>query len=154
MNWTISDFAVAAALLAVIGGAYALLVRLRGDVYYRAAAGLTAAASLFMVWVALAVGAMGEPGDAPDLMYMGVLALGIGGAVVTRGRPRGMAATLLLMVAALVAAAGAALALGVHRLPNMSVLEVLGVNAVFAAPLAAAALLFRHSAKRLETRAG
>lgn len=148
MNWTISDFAIFAAMLAVFGGAYVLLARLRGGWFYRAGAALTALGGFFMVWVALAVGAMGEPGDAPDLAYPGVLLVGLIGAVLTRGRPRGMALTVLLMAALLAVTALAALALGVHRRPHMSLPEVLGVNGVFALPFLGAAALFQRAARR------
>lgn len=153
MHWTISDFVVFAAMLAVFGGAFVLLVRLRGGWSYRGGAALAAAGGFFMVWVALAVGAMGEPGDAPDLAYAGVLLLGLIGAVGTRGRARGMALTMVVMAASLAAVALAALAIGVHRLPGMSVLKVLGINAVFALPFLGAAALFQRAAGGIEARA-
>lgn len=40
-----------------------------------------------MLWLIPAVGIIGVEGDRFDLFYLGVLALGIGGAVVARLRP-------------------------------------------------------------------
>ncbi|MBY0448374.1 MAG: hypothetical protein K2P95_06750 [Hyphomonadaceae bacterium] len=153
MNWTDSDFAAFAAILALFGGAFVLLTRLRGGWFYRGAAALAAAGGFFMVWVALAVGAMGEPGDASDLLYLGVLLVGVIGAPRARGRPRGLAQTMAVMAASLAATALLALALGVHRLPNMSVAEVLGVNAMFALPFLVAAALFQRAAGRIASGA-
>ncbi|HSK23817.1 MAG TPA: hypothetical protein VK906_11600 [Egicoccus sp.] len=121
---------------------------------YRAGLGLALLASLFMLWLIPAVGIIGVEGDGFDLVYLGVLALGIGGAVVARLRPEGMERAMLTMVAALAVIAVIALVAGKHRSPATSVLEVLGLNGMFAILFGTAAWLFRSAAQASPTVRG
>ena len=132
--WGVADFAVAGILL--VGTALLLgAAKTAGGTAYRIAAGLALGAVLLLVWAGLAVGIVGETGDPADLMYGGVLGVGIAGAAIARFRAQGMAWTLLAMaVAQLVVAAGA--------LP-----EIAGPNAIFIALFVASAGLFRHAAR-------
>lgn len=61
--------------------------------------GLTVAlaSACLMVWIIPAVGIFGRSGDPADLIYFGVLAVGITGALLVHFRPRGMAVTLVAM---------------------------------------------------------
>lgn len=118
---------------------------------YRAGLALALLASLVMLWLIPAVGIIGVEGDSFDLFYLGVLAFGIGGAVVARLRPDGMVRAMLTMVAALAVLAVIALLAGKHTSPATSVLEVLGLNGMFAVLFGAAAWLFRTSAQRQPT---
>jgi len=54
---------------------------------YRFAVGAALAASFILVWLSLGVGIIGADGDRANLMYFGVLAVGITGALAERGRP-------------------------------------------------------------------
>jgi hypothetical protein len=51
---------------------------------YRAAVGVAIAAAFILVWMNLAVGIIGSEDNPANLMYGGVLAIGIIGAVIAR----------------------------------------------------------------------
>ena len=114
MAWGVFDFAVAGVLLVGIGLVYAL-VRKAGKLAYRAAVGIALAAALILVWMVGAVGIIGETGDPADLMYLGVLAVGIIGAIIARFRPEGMARALLAMALVQALVAAIALIAGKHE---------------------------------------
>src|SRR5688572_18939589 len=58
-------------------------VRRRIDgIAYRSAIGLALAAACMLVWLSLGVGIIGADGDPANLMYFGVLAVGIIGALI------------------------------------------------------------------------
>lgn len=61
---------------------------------YRFAAGVEIVAALILVWLSLGVGIIGRDGDPANLMYFGVLAIGIIGSLIARFRPRGMSRAL------------------------------------------------------------
>ena len=82
--WTLVDFIVAGALLLGAGLTYELIASRTGDTAYRVAIGLAVGAALVLVWVNLAVGLTGSANDLADLMYAGVLAVGVIGAIVAR----------------------------------------------------------------------
>ena len=92
--WSAADFAFAGALLVGAGLTYELAARKAGNIAYRAAVGVAGAAALLLVWLSLGVGIIGRDGDPANLMYFGVLAVGIIGALIARFRPRGMARAL------------------------------------------------------------
>jgi hypothetical protein len=54
---------------------------------YKAAVGLAIATPFLLVWMIGAVGVLGVDGDPADLMYIGVLAVGIIGAIIARLSP-------------------------------------------------------------------
>jgi len=92
--WDLADFAVFGAMLIGACGTYELATRATGNKAYRAAVGVALAAAFILVWMNLAVGIIGDEGNPANLMYGGVLAVGIIGAIVARFRPRGMAQAL------------------------------------------------------------
>jgi hypothetical protein len=146
--WGVFDFAVAGALLGGTGLMYALAARKKGNIVYRSAVGVALAAALFLVWLVLAVGVIGDTGDPADLMYVGVLAVGIIGAVIARFRPHGMARALLATALAQALVAVIALIAGKHQAPISSVSEILGLNGFFVALFIGSAWLFRHAARK------
>jgi hypothetical protein len=95
VNWDGSDFAVFGAMLAVAGGTYELAVRMTENSAYRAAVGVAVAAAFLLVWMNLAVGIIGTEDNPLNLMYGGVLAVAIIGAVIARLQPDGMARALV-----------------------------------------------------------
>ena len=92
--WDLADFAVAGVLLFGAGLTYELIARKAGHIAYRAAVGVAVAAALLLVWINLAVGIIGNEKDPANLMYMGVLAVGVIGALIARFQPHGMARAL------------------------------------------------------------
>ncbi len=91
MTWDVFDFAVFAAMLAAVGVIYTLTARATTARAYRWAVGVALAAAFLLVWVNAAVGIIGNEANDANLMYLGVLAVGIIGAVTARFRPDGMA---------------------------------------------------------------
>jgi hypothetical protein len=99
-----------------------------------------------LVWVSLGVGIIGKDGDPANLMYFGVLAVGIIGALVARLQPDGMARALVAtaLAQALVAAIALIARLG---LPWSGPAEILALNGFFIALFAGSAWLFRRAAR-------
>jgi hypothetical protein len=79
---------------------------------YRFAVGVALAAALLLAWMNLAVGVIGTEDDLGNLMYVGVLAVGIVGALIARFRPHGMARALFATALAQALVAVIALILG------------------------------------------
>jgi hypothetical protein len=146
--WGVFDFAVAGVLLVGTGLAYLLVARTAGNIAHRAAVAVALAAAFMLVFLVGAVGVIGEDGDRADLMYGGVLAVGIVGAVVARFRPHGMARALLAMALAQALVAVIALIAGKHEAPMSSVAEIVLLNGLFVALFIGSAWLFRHAARK------
>jgi hypothetical protein len=95
VDWDVADFAIFGAMLVGASGTYELAARMTGDTLYRAAVGVALAAAFILVWITLAVGIIGSEDNPANLMYCGVLAVGIIGAVIARFQPHGMARALV-----------------------------------------------------------
>ncbi len=94
-----------------------------------------------------AVGVIGAEGDLFDLMYFGVLAVGLIGAISARFQPHGMARALFATALAQALVAVIALNAGKHQSSVSSVSEILMLNGFFVALFVGSALLFRHAAR-------
>jgi hypothetical protein len=114
---------------------------------YRSAVGVALAAAFILVWMVLALGVLGREGDLADLMYIGVLAVGIIGAIIARFQPPGMARALLATALAQALVAVIALIAGKHQAAVSSVAELLGLNGFFVALFLGSAWLFRKAAR-------
>ena len=161
--WTPFDFAFAGVLLFGTGLAYELVAKKMSNVAYRAAVGIALASALFLVVVNGAVGIIGSEDNPANLMYAGVLAVGIIGAFIARLKPHGMARALFAMALAQALVAVIAL-IAVEMDPSVwgeetrmqqpsPVFQILGVNAMFIALFLGSAGLFRTAA-RGQTPAG
>ena len=115
--------------------------------YYRLAIGMALATVLFLIYGIGALGIIGA-GGRPDRMYAGVLAVGAIGTVIARLRPRGMALTLLAMALAQALVAVIALIAGLQHTEGASVLEILGLNGMYAALFGLSAWLFGRAAEQ------
>jgi hypothetical protein len=146
--WSPADFAVAGVLLFGAGLAYQLVARRAGVSAYQVAAGVAVTAAVLLVWLVGAVGVIGEDGDRADLMYGGVLLVGIVGAALARLRPAGMARALLGMALAQGLVAVVALIGGKHDLAATSVPELVGLNGIFVALFIGSAVLFRRADRK------
>ena len=120
---------------------------------YKSAIVLALATAFILVWLIGAVGVIGVEGDPFDLMYFGVLAVGIIGAITTRLQPQGMARALLATALAQALVTVIALIIGKHQSSVSSVPEILILNGFFIALFLGSARLFGHAA-RDETAAG
>jgi hypothetical protein len=144
--WTPSDFVVAGALLFGTGLTYLLVSRKGDTLAYRAATGLALGAALFLVWANLAVGLIGDEGNPANLMYLGVLAVGIVGAILARLRPGGMARALFATAAAHALVGVIALAFGLGGAAS-GPLEIVGVTGLFFVLFAGSGGLFVRAAR-------
>jgi hypothetical protein len=95
VNWNLADFVVFGTMLVLACGTYELATRLTGNTAYRAAVGVAVAAAFLLVWMNLAVGIIGTEENPANLMFGGVLAVGIIGAISARFQPHGMARALV-----------------------------------------------------------
>ena len=120
---------------------------------YRFATVLALATAFILVWLIGAVGVIGVEGDPFDLMYFGVLAVGIIGAVIARFQPHGMARALFATAFAQALVTVIALLAGKHQSSVSSVPEILILNGFFIALFLGSARLFRD-AEREKTPAG
>jgi hypothetical protein len=93
--WTISDFVLMAFLLGSVGLGFELVVRKSNSAPYRVAAGVAILATFLLVWINGAVGMIGSEDDPINLLFLGVLAIGLAGALLARFRPREMARAML-----------------------------------------------------------
>ena len=146
--WGPGDFVTAGAVLFGTGLAFDLAVRKARSNAYRAAIGLALAAAFLLIWINLAVGIIGEPGEPANVMYLGVLAVGIASTVVARLRPEAMARALVATAVTQAVVAAIALLAGKAAVPGSSVAEIVGLNGLFVALYLASACLFRLAARQ------
>jgi hypothetical protein len=143
--WTLTDFVVAGILLLGAGFTYELIASKSGITVYRAAAAIAVGTALFLVWVNLAVGVIGSENERANLMYIGVLAVGIIGTFISRLQPQGMSRALFATAFAQVLVTLIALIARMDQYSGSSVTEILGVNGFFIMLWIASALLFRRA---------
>jgi hypothetical protein len=146
VDWDVADFAFAGVLIVAVGVAYELTVRMTGNTAYRAAVTVALAAAFILSWMNLAVGIIGTEDNPANLMYGGVLAVGIIGAVIARFQPDGMARALFATALAQALVAAIALIAGMQS-PVSPAAEILGLNGFFAALWLISAWLFRKAAR-------
>jgi len=142
--WTVSDFVIAGGLLFGAGLAYLLVARLGSNASYRLAVGVAVMAGLLLIWGNLAVGFIGSEDNPANLLYGGVLAVALIGAIVARFRPQGMA--YAMFAAALVQVMVPLVAALIWRPEvNLGMLQVLALNTAFAMLWVVSGWLFRHA---------
>ena len=151
VTWTLLDFVTAGVLLFGTGLIYIVVARRGGSRTYQAAVGVAVVAGLLLVWANLAVGLVGSENNPANLLYGGVLAVAVIGAILARFRPAGMSRTMF--AAALTYVVVTAIALFVWKPAaataeaSVSLANVLGANALFAALWAASGWLFGRAAR-------
>lgn len=146
VNWDVGDFVFAGVLVLGAAIAFEVVLRTRENAIYRAAAAVALAAAFMLGWVSAGVGIIGRDGDPANLMYAGVLAVGLGGALLARLRSAGMARAMA--ATALAQAVVAAIALfGRLGYPYSGPLEIVGVTGFFVALWLLSAWLFRKAAR-------
>ena len=146
VHWTASDFVVMGLLLAALCGLYELGLRLDRRLPYRAGIWLAAVTGFLTIWVNLAVGMLGSEGHPANLMFVGVLAVAVIGAILARARDSGMAKAMLATAIAQLLAVAVALPMGFHT-------RELALTAMFALPWLVAAALF-HASRRVDAASG
>ncbi len=149
VNWGIFDFVVMGILLFSTGLIYALISRNSESTAYRTGVGVAVAAGLLLIWVNLAVGIIGSEDNTANLMYGGVLVIGVIGASISRFKPYGMSLTMFAVAFAQLLVP--VIAQIIWR-PSMELTPgVIGVyilNAFFAMLFAVSGFLFRSAARK------
>jgi hypothetical protein len=145
--WDLADFVFAGALVVGVGITYELAARKTGNTAYRSAVGVALAAAFILVWVNGAVGVIGTERDNANLMYGGVLAVGITGAIIARFRPDGMARALFATALAQAVVAVIALVAGLGSTGPGWPWDILILTVFFAALWLISAKLFRKAAR-------
>ena len=144
--WSVFDFVFAGALIFGTGLTFVLVARKAGNSAYRFAVGVALAAAFILVWLTGAVGIIGSEDNNANVMYLGVLAVGVVGAIVARFQPRGMARALFATALAqgLVSVIALIITLGS---PGSPPLEILALNGFFVGLFVGSAWLFREAAR-------
>jgi hypothetical protein len=137
VSWGAGDFLAAAVMILGAGLLYEWAATRAGTTTHRIAVGLMAGAALLLVWINLAVGIIGEPGNPANLLYFGVLAVLVVGASIARLEPRSMSLVLF-------ATAGAQALVPVIALV-MGLTPTWPLDAVFIGLWVASGLLFRQA---------
>lgn len=147
MNWNVTDFAVMGAMLFGACAAFELAARMTSNNAYRAGVGVAIAAAFILIWINLAVGIIGTEDNPANLMYGGVLVIGIIGAVIARFQPRGMARALVATALAQASVAVIALAAGFGSTAPSFPEAIVFLTMFFAALWLLSAALFRKAAQ-------
>ena len=111
---------------------------------YRFAVAVAVVTALLLTWLSLGVGIIGQDGDPANIMYFGVIAVGVIGAIVARVRPIGMSRALVAAAVAQALVTAIALMMGLG-LPYSGPAELLLLNGFFIAMFLFSAWLFRRA---------
>lgn len=147
VHWTGFDFLVWGVMLLLAGGGTEAALRASGGWAYRMGAATAILAVFLTVWSELAVGIIGEAANPANLMFAGVLAVAMGGALLVRLQAAGLARTMWATAAAQ-AAAGAVALVGRLEAPA----SILAVTAVFGGLWLAAGMLFARARRSAPPR--
>lgn len=144
--WSPADFAVAGALLFGTGFTYKVVAGKSPSAACRLAVAVALGAALLLVWLNLAVGLIGDETNPANLMYVGVLAIGVVGAIAARLEPSGMA--IALSATALAQALVGAIAIAMSRgAADREITAIVILNGFFVALFIGSAWLFRRAAQ-------
>lgn len=143
-EWDTTDFIIAWVFIGGAVTAYQLVASRARHHTYRIATGIAVMTGLILLWINGAVGLIGSEDNPANLMYGGVLVIGLIGAAIARLRPLGM--SLALASTAVAQFLVPVIALIIWR-PEFSsgVVSVFILNFCFVLLFAASALLFRHA---------
>ena len=146
--WTLSDFIFAGGILFGTGVIYKLVTRKTGDTIYKIAIGFALLAGIFLIWINVAVGIIGSEDNPINLLYFGVILVGIIGSFIARFRSQGLALTMFSMAVAQALVATIALTGIFHQSPPTTVSHIIGINGFFITLFVISAFLFRYTAHR------
>ena len=138
VTWSAGDFAVMAMMLGTACCVCELAARSSVNGAYRAAAAIAAGIAFLTVWANLAVGMIGDEGNPLNLLFGGVLAIALTGAILARFEAAGTARAMAVASAAQALAGAAGLSTDVRG-------AVFSMG--FALPWILSAWLFRKAAR-------
>jgi hypothetical protein len=146
--WTVSDVLFAAMMFGIAGLAIELAVRVSSNIAFRGGVVVAVAASFLLVWVNGAVGFLGDEGNPANLLFFGVIAVALAGAIVARFRARGMAFAMLAAAFAQLAIGALAIPLGWASPGSQGLYEVVLGSTLFTGLWLLSAGLFRWASNR------
>ena len=146
MAWDIVDFIVFAAMVSGVGVIYTLAKRKADNAAYRFAVGVALAAAFILIWVNGAVGIIGDESNDANMMFFGVLAVGIIGAIIARFEPAGMVRAMYATALAQAGVAAIALIAGLGSSAPIWPKDILVMTGLFVALWLLSAWLFRKAA--------
>jgi hypothetical protein len=138
VDWAGRDFITIGIMLAAACATCELAARASGNGAYRIGAGIAVATAFLTVWANLAVGMIGEEGNPLNLLFGGVLAIALAGAILARFQPAGMARAMIVTAVAQFAAG----AIGLSSDTRGAMFSM-----AFAAPWLLSVWLFRKAAR-------
>ncbi len=145
VEWSPADFLIAWLLLLVAGLLYLMVLKRMNVPVFNHAVAMAVGTALLLIWMNGAVGIIGSADNDANLMYGGVLAVGIAGAFLARFRPRGMALALFATALAQAVVTGIAIITGAGT-PGSTPSELVLLNGLFIALWAGSGWLFRRGA--------
>lgn len=140
--WTGSDFAVFGAMLLSACVAFEMASRAARVPSYLVASLMAIGAAFLLLWANLAVGIVDAPGHPGNLLFMGVLGIGVIGAGIVRLRARGMACVMVAMAVLQLLAGGLAMRMHTQESPAF----VLAFTGLYVVAWLSSAALFRKAA--------
>ncbi len=149
VNWGLLDFVVGGILIFGTGLTYVLISRISASTAYRIAVGIVVVACLLLIWMNLAVGIIGSEENPANLLYIGIIAIAIIGAGISRLQPLGMASTMFATAFAQILVPVIAFIIWKPYLEESpGIVGVFIINVFFALLFVISGLLFRSVARR------
>ncbi|MDJ0277839.1 hypothetical protein QLH51_13630 [Sphingomonas sp. 2R-10] len=146
--WTPADYAFAAILLAVAGGAIEVGAWASAGLAFRGGTVIAVVAAFLLVWINLAVGFFGSEDNDVNAIFGLVLLVAIGGTLLARLRAAGVARAMAAAAATQLLVGLAGLAAG-WAAPGMTgIRQTLGGTAFFCLLWLASAALFARAARQ------
>ena len=146
VDWAGEDFVVWGIMLLSACVAFGVILR-RSDGWPYLAGGTVAIGSAFLlIWVNLAVGIIGSESNPANLIYVGVLAIGVAGTLLARLGAQGMAYTMAALTAAQLVAGAVPLVIGWGAEEEFWLPVIILANGFFAALWLISAVLFWRAA--------
>lgn len=142
LAWGPMDFVFVGVMVFGTGLAYELITRKHRNKLYRIALATALGTGFLMIWANLAVGLIGSEDESVNIIYLGLLAVGLIGVIIARFQAKGMAITMGVMAFGQFLITVIALLAGWQHLPHSSVADILKVNSFFFVLWTLAALLF------------
>ena len=146
--WTPADYVFAAVMLGVAGGAIELGQRASTGLAYRAGTLVAVAAAFQLVWINAAVGFFGSEDNDVNAVFGLVLLVAVGGTLLARLRPRGVARAMVAAAATQLAIGLTGLAAGWATPGPVGVRTTLCGTAFFCVLWLASAALFARAARQ------
>ena len=146
--WTRDDYLLAGGMFLAAGLTIELAIRSSSDSAYRGGVGVAVAAAFLLILVNLMVGFLGDEQNPANSIFLSVLGVALGGALLARFRAGGMARAMLAAAACQIIVGAVALGAGWGAPGRAGLYEAVMGTSLFASLWLTAAWLFARSARR------